>query len=60
MSRSETKQKEKAMNKTQKAIKELMSAYDSKHAAWVKIHGNDDGFNAWFTMYISEQLTKAG
>lgn len=48
------------MNETQKTIQELMSAYESKRAVWVKLHGNDSEFNAWFTTYISEQLNKAG
>ena len=35
------------------AIRELMARYNEYRAAWIAEHGNDNGFNEWFTSQVT-------
>lgn len=36
----------------QKALKELMKQYDAKRSEWIILHGDDEGFDDWFTAQV--------
>ncbi len=37
---------------TAEAIKELMDKYNEYRTKWIAFHGNDKGFNDWFSTKI--------
>lgn len=38
---------------TAQLIAELMAKYNENRAKWVALHGNTDGFDAWFTKQVA-------
>jgi hypothetical protein len=44
--------KENKMNNSTEALREIMTAYDSSLAKWVRVNGTDKGFNEWFTNQV--------
>ena len=39
---------------TGEAIQELMTTYTASRTTWLREHGNDNGFDAWFTRQVRE------
>jgi hypothetical protein len=42
------------MNRTQKALKEMMEMYEVNRQKWLEQFGTEEGFNEWFTQSIPE------
>jgi hypothetical protein len=38
----------------QHILEEVMKQYDIRRKNWIEYHGNDDGFDEWFTKQVSE------
>jgi len=38
------------------ALRELMGVYNDLRAKWINQHGNDEGFNDWFTGWLKNQM----
>ena len=46
------------MTQTQKAIKEMMEAYNENLVKWLDQFGTKDGFNEWYTAQVMKGATQ--